>query len=539
MAPKLIRLGGPKGPPPRIMTRSRTRALEALGEEADEEEVEEGDQEGEDGNAEFEDGDLEDGEFNETGPGDLQDEEIEDGEDEEVDDQQLENDQLEDEPVDDEEQTEQESSSSEEEEPSQPPFPLNFENLTQKELRQRDAALKDSSASNPPRWPGNVTWHHEPHHLGGGGGGQAFLWLGVDRNRKILRRMVVKDCYVTAHQWGNVNHWYGDPRDVENRMHMEIKIHQVLRGRQGQEHCAEMLHSEVKDRRMFYRLYLTFYPHGDLGHLFKEYKEPPKRPPGRKGKRQKEEPPEDFVPEPFLWSLLETLTEACLLLESGAVEEDEAIADWESIVHRDIKPGNIFLDTPRDDIYPSYPHPILSDFGIAVMTSDDDPLNPNFYNALDGTQGWMPPEMMPMVDKETWQPARVSKLGAKTNVWGIGGIVITLMNKDKLLFEVKKKEFTQGVAEQPVINASAINKYSEQLVRLVRQCTSYWPRDRPDLRALRRRIRRRTGNGRHEDLARGMRREGHDDGDEELELRYPRRDPCEVGKFAREALEEL
>lgn len=44
------------------------------------------------------------------------------------------------------------------------------------------------------------------------------------------------------------------------------------------------------------------------------------------------------APEPFVWKAFEDLAIACIILERGDIEAGGA--DWETIVHRDIKVDN-------------------------------------------------------------------------------------------------------------------------------------------------------------------------------------------------------
>ena len=409
----------------------------------------------------------------------------------------------------------------------EPPIPLDmYEDKDLIKAGRRKAGEEDS-----PNWPEGVNWYGVPKYLGGGAGGQAFLWLAVDENGAILDRICTKDCYVTAHQWKDINHWHGDPRNPASRVHMEIHIQQTIHDMPGSEHCVNMLHFETDDERMFYRLYLAYCAHGDLGDILRLYNAEEPAATGKKRKTSKKDlVPEEFIPEPFLWSVLESLTEACLLLDQGAVEDEDAASEWQTIVHRDMKTDNVYIDSPRESgPFPSYPHVILGDYGVAIMTSDDDPMNPYAYNGGDGTVGWEPPEMLPMADRTTFRPTPVDRLGSKTNVWGIGAIVVALMNKQEVL---EGTSFKDGV-EQPVL-LNHTRRYSKELRDLVNSCTMYYPEDRIDLKALRQSIRDLTESSAAHDLAEGMRDQEHAEGDLRLTLKYHADDPDALGTLRSE-----
>lgn len=78
---------------------------------------------------------------------------------------------------------------------------------------------------------------------------------------------------------------------------------------------------------------------------------------------------DDFdVPEPLVWKWLEDLAKACLLLERGQDFTNDKHARQKCrhvIVHRDIKPGNVFLDLASNESgdWPTYPIATLGDFG--------------------------------------------------------------------------------------------------------------------------------------------------------------------------------
>jgi serine/threonine protein kinase len=75
--------------------------------------------------------------------------------------------------------------------------------------------------------------------------------------------------------------------------------------------------------------------------------------------------PAPRVPEPFLWHVFESLCIAGLLLERGVVEHNP-MRHWRTIVHRDLRPANIFFGIPDKHRYSRYPTPKIGDFGLAV-----------------------------------------------------------------------------------------------------------------------------------------------------------------------------
>ena len=383
---------------------------------------------------------------------------------------------------------------------------------------RKTSARKKTSAARPPTWPEegvrseSVTWHPHPHFLGGGGGGVALLWLAVDEAEQIVKRVVVKDCFLDCGSWRDVNQWVGDPRDVRGRVHGEVGLHRSIHpgngeGAEGEEgdgreNVARAFHAEVWPEEMGYRMYLQYYPYGDLGDVLMRYpklavaKKKKKKPKSKgKGKSKKqldpeEEPPNPIIPEPFLWSVLENLTRACLVLENSNIAPNTLTPAGQSnpghstnrpsIVHRDIKPQNIYLDTPHHTHYPNYPRAILADLGFGIVTSAHDPRNPLDFLGWDGTETWQAPEQLPMLDRKTGKVRPVGRLGAATNVWGIGGIIVALMNREEFLVGVEAADFVKGEA-RPRVRGEAVEAYSVELRGLVGECTAYWPERRPGL----------------------------------------------------------
>ena len=113
-------------------------------------------------------------------------------------------------------------------------------------------------------------------------------------------------------------------------------------------------------------------------------------------------------PESFLWHTFLQLSEAVAFLQYGYdAHSQKKPLKWHKVLHRDIKPSNVFLRLPLS--YPGkglYPSLVLADFGLASLHNSDNHI---------GTADWQPPE--------------VPKASRKADVWAIGAIMYSLMEK--------------------------------------------------------------------------------------------------------------
>lgn len=95
---------------------------------------------------------------------------------------------------------------------------------------------------------------------------------------------------------------------------------------------------------------------------------------------------------------------------------------WREVIHRDIKPGNVFLSEPsaaQGAAWPLYPAVKLADFGHSVETNAFDPPtnNPRSYRSISGTAGFIPPEQRyEWHYRGTRDPYDALRLSAKSNV---------------------------------------------------------------------------------------------------------------------------
>ncbi|KAL8880944.1 MAG: hypothetical protein Q9198_001748 [Flavoplaca austrocitrina] len=106
------------------------------------------------------------------------------------------------------------------------------------------------------------------------------------------------------------------------------------------------------------------------------------------------------IPESFIWHIFLQLTEALAFIHHGydrnATSSDKVLPDkWLSVIHRDIKPCNIFLQrAPSHPDHPGpepYPKVVLADFGLAKQARkfDEPPTSDNWM----GTYIFQPPEL--------------------------------------------------------------------------------------------------------------------------------------------------
>ncbi|KAK3708746.1 hypothetical protein LTR37_011267 [Vermiconidia calcicola] len=374
---------------------------------------------------------------------------------------------------------------------------------------RRDRYAQDYAAQHPPDFESlgwGASWEGVP--LGKGGMGVVMLHIRRNAHDAIVDRVAVKDTYVPHNAWTRFDQWDGNAAEPTERTHIEIKCMEVIKDRPGSENCVRIRGTpEVDDARLFYRICMEYCPHKSLQYLIADKKG------GYYGTVDNRR-----IPEPVIWSFFTDLVNACLLLHHGGVDASEAVPGWKSIVHRDIKLDNIWLDAPDIALrFPSYPKARLGDFGLAIRTSDTDLNNPLAYNDDVGTPNWKAPEQLPFVDKDTMQPSPIGRLGGRTNIWGIGAAIIRLMRRDAA---PSGPSFGTKIPDMPKLGKGVCAFYSDELCSLVRQCVQFKPNDRPTLRDLKRQIAYLTDPGSVNDLAQGMRDQSCENSDSPLHFAY-------------------
>ena len=107
-----------------------------------------------------------------------------------------------------------------------------------------------------------------------------------------------------------------------------------------------------------------------------------------------------WVPESFVWHVFGQLADALTLLHQGRDchsrgDPGGVYRGAKPVVHRDIKPDNVFLATKyRKGMKPwEYPDVVLGDFGLATTEQ---------YPACGGTRSYMPPERQSSCAADIW-----------------------------------------------------------------------------------------------------------------------------------------
>ncbi|KAK4628660.1 uncharacterized protein CLAFUR5_20196 [Fulvia fulva] len=312
----------------------------------------------------------------------------------------------------------------------------------------------------------NKSWVPGPV-LGAGAYGAPQIWLKQDESGRIIDRVAMKDTESPHYQ--DVGRSYKIPNEV----FAPLKLQHLPGGNN-----VVMVRSWRQDERIRkVRIYTEYCPQGTLSSLIKDYQL-------RYGVATTVQQINDAeVPEAFCWHALWCLTQVGLLMERGAVHKrDVPQGTWPLIVHRDIKPDNIFLSGNQGFQWRGYPTTKLGDWGLSVLYANGECSGRG--QGLLSDYRFSPPEVrQPAMGylEGLGPPHRYpARLTSRTNVWAVGLQIWSLMqmeNGDHSMDEGKRD--WQETQDPTPFRVGAVNKYSTQLRGLVMDCLRYLPHERP------------------------------------------------------------
>lgn len=171
------------------------------------------------------------------------------------------------------------------------------------------------------------------------------------------------------------------------------------------------------------------------------------------------------IPEGFVRHVFISLADALAYCHYGITETDVKQVSvtfkkpgWLTVIHRDLKPGNVFLVSSRG----MYPRVIIGDFGMSIREDDRD------YRRKDHAGAWMvrPPD---------------AKCSPKSDIWALGVIMQMLcrLNYGPLKDRPKVLAMTKWIHSRDAFDRTAAGEnFSDALNLAVESCLSFSPEDR-------------------------------------------------------------
>ena len=238
------------------------------------------------------------------------------------------------------------------------------------------------------------------------------------------------------------------------------------------------------------RIYMEYCPHGDLMDLLRTHAKCDGF--SRRVDDDNEPIPQVRIPVRALWSIFKDLAAAACIMKYGYNPLDTDIRshdEWEEILHRYLKPDNIFLAAPVVKTGREIPVCKLGDFGIAVPRDFEHLVNPEGMRHA-GTDGWKAPEFQRYKEESefNWE------LTSAIDVWAIGRILLALMElSSKTPPRVRYDDKNEG---HVIVEAQAeiVDTYGQELYGLVQKCLEPHPIKRIKARDLLRMIDQQLSN---------------------------------------------
>lgn len=351
------------------------------------------------------------------------------------------------------------------------------------------------------------------------------LWLKQDGHGIIRDRVVIKDTFFpatgTESLWEDPNLWTGGSPNDANSVPNEVQAMYNLRGKIGSETIVKIRNWRLRRAERMHRIMTEYCSHGDLFDqmadgfsdqiLFIRQLRPDldlRAPEGDEILQELQDPHHVtalqalradtpyMVPEPFIWSVVEALAIAGLLMERGELDSG-SIVPWDQIIHCDWKHENLFVSPPHETRYLGYPQVKLGDFGFALIIEQNDTRAPeNFANL--GTAETMAPEQHMYTANDNETPKMMS---SATNVYGAGTALWQLLSQSGIPLPTDTAGNTQQPIlsdpnwyrrknfEPPALDGTATAYYSPTLVALIRSMCRHDDQSRPTFNQILKRTR--------------------------------------------------
>lgn len=170
-------------------------------------------------------------------------------------------------------------------------------------------------------------------------------------------------------------------------------------------------------------LYLEYASYGNLDSLIEAQQVTGRRRRGRKYRVLQRAP----FTESFLWHFFRSLVIGVNSMKEGGATADPQ-CEYE-IVHGDIHPGNIFLDTEDQDTFSIFPTPVLGDFGSSYATHPADARNHDDRAIRAHKPRWCSPELVRGPRDQTFM--NPTKAVTPANICTVGLVMVVCMRLQK------------------------------------------------------------------------------------------------------------
>ncbi|KAF2210354.1 hypothetical protein CERZMDRAFT_86093 [Cercospora zeae-maydis SCOH1-5] len=322
-------------------------------------------------------------------------------------------------------------------------------------------------------------WSQWQHVVGAGGHGTVQAWIKTDHNDRVVDRVARKQ---SRNSNRNDKHYSDVWQPPDSNMPSEVAAMYKLRALKDSSKSIIQIRNwrPVAAARKEYLIYMELCQHGDLMKV-----------------RRQNIMSNQMPPEAFLWSIIESLADASLLMQRGEVADSPpGLHNWTELVHGDMQAGNVLLDINTTGSFAGFPRAKLADFGMVFI-------HPAAGASLErwedfGGMLWFAPEQSPRRDDLGY--SYTDAPSSPANVWGIGMVI-------RMLIEPQWKATTRDVSEWSDIVRET---YSEELINLLAECLQAAPGARPKLADIKGHVRTMSRNAKH-DAAIGMRDASADD----------------------------